>query len=196
MARRLREEVPGGIYHVTARAVHRERVFRERGDCRRFLALLEDVVGRHGWLCYAYCLMGTHYHLLVRTPAPDLAVGLHRLNGAYAQWFNRRHGRRGHLFGDRYGSTLVERERHLLEAARYVVLNPVRAGLCGSPAAWRWSSYAATAGILPEPGFLAVDALLASFGAARRSAELRYRRFVHDVGAPPRRRGPAVRPEA
>ncbi len=181
MARPLRLELPGAIYHVTARGNERQAIYRDDGDRRTFLETLERVLSRFRWRCLAYCLMGNHYHLLIETPQPNLARGMRQLNGVYAQRFNRRHGRVGHLLQGRYGAVLVERGSHLLAAARYVVRNPVRAGLRRHPADWRWSSYRATLGLEP-PGFLALEALLAHFGETRVGARACYRAFVEQEG--------------
>jgi len=108
MARPLRLEFPGGIYHVTARGNERRWIFRDDADRLAFLDVLARVLDRFGWLCLAYCLMGNHYHLLVETPRPNLARGMRQLNGVYAQRFNRRHNRVGHLTQGRYGAVLVE----------------------------------------------------------------------------------------
>ena len=125
-----------------ARGVARQPIFRDDKDRRQFLKLLDDVVARHEWSCHAFVLMSTHYHVLVRTPNPDLARGMQRLNSCYAQHFNRRHGETGHRFERRYHSVLIESDAHALELVRYLALNPVRAGACREAAAWRWSSYA------------------------------------------------------
>jgi putative transposase len=143
-----------------------------------FVRRLDQVVARFRWFCHAYCLMGNHYHLLVETPKPNLARGMRQLSGVYAQQFNRRHSRRGHLFQARYHAVLVEKERHLLELARYLVLNPVRAKLCDRPGAWRWSSYRATAAFELPPRFLTIDWLLSQFGENRQVAQRLYRDFV------------------
>ena len=113
--------------------------------------MLGRVVSGYGWECHAYCLMGTHFHLLVTTPHPNLAAGMQRLKGAYAQAFN--HGRRrsGHLFQGRYHAVLVESDGHLLELYRYIALNPVRAGLCDRAIDWSWGSYPAAVGTAPRP---------------------------------------------
>ena len=126
MARPLRPEFPGAVYHLTSRGNARQPVFLDDADREAFLATLAEAAGRWGWLCHAHCLMTNHYHLLVETPRPTLARGMRDLNGVYTQRFNRRHGRPGHLFQGRYTAVLVERESHLLELCRYVVLNPVR----------------------------------------------------------------------
>jgi hypothetical protein len=125
--------------------------------------------------------MDNHYHLLIETPLANLAVGAQRLNGIYAQTFNKLYGRAGHLFQGRYHAVLVEKESHLLEVARYVVLNPVRAGLRHDPAAWRWSSYRSTAGLERPHDWLTTDWLLGQLGATRPEAQERYRAFVTDA---------------
>jgi REP element-mobilizing transposase RayT len=178
MARGLRLQVPGGIYHVTTRGVARLPIFRNDDDRRCLLALLGDVVDRYEWSCHAYCLMTTHYHLLVRTPLPNLAIGMKRLNGLYAQGFNRRHGGKGHVFEARYHSVLIEREGHLVELCRYLALNPVRAGICDRPADWPWSSYRSVLGLDPVPRFLAAAWLASLFGMDEVKARRRLREFV------------------
>ena len=180
MPRQPRLESPGAVYHVTARGVERRPVFVDDGDRRSFLDLLEKVTRRHGWLCHAYCLMGNHFHLVIETPLATLARGMQLLSGTYAQRFNRRYGRVGHLFQERYSSILVEREAHLLEACRYVVLNPVRARSCHRPADWRWSSYRPTVGLDARPPFLTLEWILGQFGRDRKHARVRYAEFVAD----------------
>src|SRR3989304_3223061 len=146
MARPPRPQFPDGIYHVSARGNERAPIYRDDGDRRRFLELLAHVRERYRWRILAYCLMTNHYHLLVQTPEPNLARGMRQLNGAYAQWFNRRHRRVGHLFQGRYGARLVQADEHLLAALRYIVRNPVRAGLCRDPGGGGWSTHRAAAG--------------------------------------------------
>lgn len=178
MARPLRIEYPGAIYHVTSRGDRREPIFDDDIDRQRFLATLAEVVKRYNWLCHAYCLMGNHYHLVVETPEGNLSLGMRHLNGLYTQASNRRHQRTGHVFQGRFKAILVDRDSYLLELARYVVLNPVRAGLVETAAAWPWSSYAATVGAAPCPDWLSTDWLLAQFGSEREAARQRYRAFV------------------
>jgi REP element-mobilizing transposase RayT len=195
MARRRRLDAPGLVSHVTARGVDGCPIFRSAADRRAYLALLEDTVERSGWLVYAYCLMGNHVHLLVETTWPTLSRGLQRLNGIHAQRFNRRHARSGHLFQGRFGSEPVERDAHLLSTARYVVLNPVRAGLCRKPADWPWSSYRATAGAA-NAGFLALERLLPFFGADEDRARRRYCTYVREgIGAARQPRARGLEPE-
>jgi putative transposase len=178
MPRPPRIQAAGGTYHLTCHAVRHSALFLDSFDFDRYLAGVGDVVKRYGWRCFAYCLMTNHAHLLVETPNPDLARGMHRLNGRYAGTFNRRWAFDGHVFNRRYGSVLVETEWHFLEAARYVVLNPVRAGICRRPEDWPWSSYGATIGLVAPPEFLAVDDLLASFGSPRDVAAASFADFV------------------
>jgi putative transposase len=180
MARALRLEFPGALYHVTSRGNAGAHIFVDDADRRFFLGLLTRVVDRFAWLCHAFCLMGNHYHLLLETPKPNLSRGMRSLNSVYAQVFNRRRGRRGHVFQGRFHAVLVEKERHLLEIARYVVLNPVRARVVPEAVAWPWSSYRAAVGAAPCPPWLTLDWLLAQFADERTRAQERYRRFVAD----------------
>jgi putative transposase len=178
VTRPLRICVPGGVYHVIARGNERAPIYRDDADRFRFLRTLARVVDRFGWLCHAYCLMGNHYHLVVETPRPNLPTGMQQLNGPYAQGFNERHGRCGHVFQARYRSILVEKDSHLLALCRYVVFNPVRAGICLRPEAYFWSSYRATAGHAPMERFLFTDWILGTFAPSRAAAQARYRAFV------------------
>lgn len=178
MARPLRLEFPHAVYHVTSRGNARQRIVRADPDRTLLLRTLAQVVTRFGWLCHAYCLMDNHYHLLLETPQPTLSRGMRQLNGVYTQAFNRRHRRVGHLFQGRYTAILVEKDAHLLELCRYVVLNPVRAQAVAHPRQWAWSSYRATAGEQPSPAWLTVDWVLGQFGARARAAQARYRAFV------------------
>jgi putative transposase len=173
-------QLPGALYHVTARGNNRERIFAEDWDRVLFLDCLDRVDERYAWMCHAYCLMDTHYHLLIETPQPNLALGCQRLNGVYAQLFNQRHGRIGHLFQGRYHAALVQTDSHVLEAARYIVLNPVRAGLARGPADWSWTSYHATAGLALRPRCLVTEWILGQIAPNVGRARTRYRRFVSE----------------
>jgi REP element-mobilizing transposase RayT len=180
MARPLRLEFPGALYHVTARGDGREDIFLSDDDRRLFLDVLGNVWERFNWRVHAYCLMTNHYHLLVETPEANLAKGMRQLNGVYTQRFNRFHDRVGHVFQGRYRSILVQKERHLLELARYVVLNPVRARLATDPEDWPWSSYRATTGRESPPDWLDRVTVLAAFGSTEGEAIAHYIRFVAD----------------
>lgn len=178
VARRLRLQFAGGIYHVTSRSVEGRLVLASEHERRK----LEDVIGkavdRHRWFVLTHCLMGNHYHLVVETPEPTLAAGMHLINGSFAQFYNYRRRRAGHVFEARYHSELIMSEVHLLEAYRYVVLNPVRARLCEHPADWPWSSYRALAGLAKGPPFLDVPYALRRIGLEGESACTIYREFV------------------
>jgi len=178
MARPLRLEFPGALYHVTARGDGRELIFLDTGDRQDFLERLAQEVEQQRWRCPAYCLMGNHYHLLLETPEPNLARGMRRLNGAYTQSFNRRHARVGHVLQGRYKGIVVDQQPYLLELCRYVVLNPVRARLVERPEDWPWTSYRATAGYDAPPPWLDVGGVLAQFGEGTPEARGAYRRFV------------------
>jgi putative transposase len=178
MARPLRIEYPGAVYHSTSRGNARQAIFFDDADRRGFLEILARAVDRYNWLCHAYCLMDNHYHLLIETVDPTLSAGMRHLNGVYTQATNRRHVRTGHLLQGRYKAILVEKDAHLLELARYIVLNPVRARMARSSKDWPWSSYRATAGLEPPASFLTTEWVLAQFGGTRSKAQRSYRRFV------------------
>ncbi len=187
MSRPLRIEFPGALYHLTARGNERKPIVADDFDRERWMATLARVVERFHWSCHAYCLMDNHHHLLVETPRANLSRGMRELNGVYAQAFNRRHRRSGHLFGGRFAAILVERDPHLLEVCRYLVLNPLRiANPVSSLDEFPWSSYRATAGLAAAPAFLTSDWLLAQFGTRRGRAQIAFRRFVaNGLGADP-----------
>jgi hypothetical protein len=124
--------------------------------------------------------MNNHYHLVIETPDGNLSKGMRQLNGVYTMRFNRRHGSVGHIFQGRYKAILVQKESHLLEVCRYVVLNPLRAKAVEVPERWRWSSYRAMVGIERAHPCLTIDWILGQFGSKRRTAEKRYRVFVMD----------------
>lgn len=176
--RPLRVEYEGAVYHVMARGQERGTIFRDDGDRNMFLEDLEGIVRDQRWVIHGYCLMTNHYHLLVETPLANLSVGMHLLNGRYSQAYNLGNARRGHLFEDRFKAIVVEKEAYLLELCRYVVLNPVRAGMVPSAGDYRWSNYRATAGEATEPGFLTVAWTLGQFGNGTDTAQIGYRRFV------------------
>lgn len=178
MARPLRIEFPGAIYHATSRGNARRKIFLDDEDREAFLSILAWVVERFGWICHAYCLMDNHFHLLIETPEPNLARGMRQLNGVYTQAFNRHHRKVGHLFQGRYKAILVERDGYLLELARYIVLNPVRARIVKAPEGYAWSSYRPTLGLDPIPPGLSVDGLLGQFAKTKPAARSRYAAFV------------------
>ena len=180
MSRPIRIEFPDALYHVTARGDRREDIFEDDHDRQAFLQTLAAVVQQFNWLCYAWCLMDNHYHLLIQTPDANLSKGMRQLNGVFTQTSNRRHHRVGHLFQGRFKAILVDSDAYLLELARYVVLNPVRARLVKKPGDWPWSSYRASIGQVPADSFLAIDGLLAQFAKRRSVAQARYAQFVSE----------------
>jgi putative transposase len=163
---------------VTARGNRGEPVFADDVDRGRFLRYLTHVVDTFKWRCHAYCLMTTHYHLMITTSEPNIGRGMHVLNGRYAQAFNRGHGLKGHVFEDRYYSVIVDRDAHLFELIRYIALNPVRAGLCEGPEQWPWSSYRYVFGDPAKPGFLTTEFVLECFSRDPTRAPQRLREFV------------------
>ncbi len=187
MARPLRIEAPGHFFHVLARGNAKQPIFLDDDDRERFLETVGEALERFRARCHAYCLMGNHYHLLLQPTEENLSRTLRHVNGVYSQRFNRRHGRVGHVFAGRFKSLLVDRETYLREIVRYVVLNPVRAGLVRVPEAWRWSSYRTTMGWTTTPAWLTVADLLEGFGGGPRAeAQGSFRRFVTEgLGAIP-----------
>jgi putative transposase len=175
-----RLQVAGGLYHITAHSNVGRVVFRDDEERAQFLGVLELGVTRCGWSCRSYCLLSTHFHLLIATPQPDLSAGMQFVNGRYAQWANWHRDERSHLFEGRFRSVLVETESHALEVHRYIALNPVRAGLVRDPEQWPWSSLRAILGREPPPPFLDVDTVLAEFGASKATARRRLRTFLRE----------------
>jgi putative transposase len=180
MSRPLRLEFPDALYHLTSRGDRREAIYEDDDDRSAFLQVFSSVIEQFNWVCYAYCLMDNHYHLLVQTPDANLSKGMRQLNGVYTQAYNRRHEKSGHLFQGRYKSILVDEESYLLELGRYIVLNPVKAGMVKRPDQWKWSSYQAMVGETVSPEWLSSDYLLSQFSVQRKTAVRKYREFVMD----------------
>jgi putative transposase len=178
MSRPLRIEYPGAVYHVTSRGNEKKPVFKTDPDRLNFLNTLQHVNKRYNWICHAYCLMTNHYHLLIETPDGNLSIGMRQLNGVYTQLFNKLHGRAGHLFQGRYKAILIQKDSHLLEVCRYVVLNPVRAKMVEKPEEYPWSSYLSTGGRTKAHGCLTTDWVLGQFSGKRGKAEQEYRKFA------------------
>jgi REP element-mobilizing transposase RayT len=185
MSRPLRLELAGGLYHVTSRGDRREDIYFNDGDRLAWLETLSQVCTRFNWRCHAWCQMTNHYHVVVETAEGNLSLGMRQLNGVYTQWINRTHKRVGHVFQGRYKAILVEKDSYLLELARYVVLNPVRARMVKAPEAWRWSCYHAMIGAGDAPPWLETDWILAQFSPQRGRAIAGYIDFVRaGVGLP------------
>ena len=170
MSRPLRIEYPGAVYHITSRGNTREAIFLSYDDRRRFLDVLAATVEKYNWLCHAFCLLDNHSHLIIETLDPNLSLGMRQLNGVYTQAFNRDHQRVGHVFQGRYKAIIVEKDSHLLELCRYVVLNPVRADMVSKPGEWKWSSYKSTAYAGKIPDYLTTDWVLGQFSEEKTTA--------------------------
>jgi len=178
MARR-RRDTAAGIFHVFTHSVWAaDSLYRDDEDRSTFLRELARATAKVRWRCVAYCLMGTHYHLILDVDADALPQGMHALNFRYAVAFNKRHGMRGHVLGTRYNAFRLPVEAGLLSRFKYLALNPVEAGLCQSPADWSWSSYGATVGLRPASSFVDDRAILGSINAPRDVARGRLRRYV------------------
>ena len=186
MSRPLRLELSGGLYHVTSRGDRREDIYADNSDREAWLDTLSQCCERFNWAIHAWCQMTNHYHLIVETAEANLSAGMRQLNGVYTQKVNRRHNRVGHVFQGRFKGIVVERDSYLLALARYVVLNPVRAGMVKHARQWKWSSYHAMAGSAPRPQWLHTDWLLSQFGARRPRQIERYIEFVQEGVRGPR----------
>ena len=185
MARPLRIEYPGAFHHVMSRGNDGTPIVRDDTDRKKFLELLVRAIGRFGWILHDWVLMTNHLHFSIETPECTLSDGMHWLLGTYAGWFNRRHTRRGHLFQDRFKNCLVEQEEYLLTVARYIVLNPVKAGMGARPEDYPWSSYRARAGYDPAPPWLSLGAVASLFGGTGPDGRAAYRTFIdEDLGNP------------
>jgi len=185
MARPLRLELAGGLYHVTSRGDRREDIYVDDEDREEWLSLLGRVCSRFNWRCHAYCLMDNHYHIVIETAEANLSKGMRQLNGVYTQYYNRRHNRVGHVFQGRFKGIMVEQDVYLLELARYVVLNPLRANMVKDIQSWKWSSYHIMTGKLPVPPWLEINWILGQFSKQRKRAITHYINFVREgVGLP------------
>lgn len=180
MARPLRLEFPGALYHITSRGDRREDIYDDEDDRLLFYDVLNEVYERYNWRIHAFCLMSNHYHLIVETPDANLSIGMRHLNGVYTQRFNAKQHRVGHVFQGRYKAILVQKESYLLELSRYIVLNPVRARMVRSAKDWPWSSYRATVGQDEIPKWLYTDWLLSDYSKQRATAIRYYKKFVAD----------------
>jgi REP element-mobilizing transposase RayT len=178
MARSVRLEFAGAVYHITSRGNESRPIFRSKRDRTTFLSFLGQAAKRFDWSVTAWVLMTNHIHLVIQTREPNLSRGMQWLNGSYAGWFNQQYQRSGHLFGGRFKAFLIDTETYFTEVLRYVVLNPVRAKMVARPEDYRWSSYRATAGLEAAPDWLDIAAALTSFAADANLARTNYGRFV------------------
>ncbi|HUG63921.1 MAG TPA: transposase [Gaiellaceae bacterium] len=181
MTRRPREDHPGGIHHAIAKGNAGAAIVRDDVDRELLVKRIGKTVERHRWSCLAYCLLDTHVHLLIGTPRANLSQGMQWLLGPYAQNFNARHEREGHLFRGRFYSKPIRSQNHLVSALIYIALNPVRAGIADQPETWSWSSYSATVGRGDAPEFLDVAAALELVHADPESARVGLRLGAQDA---------------
>ena len=177
VARKPRVELAGGVQHVFARGNGRQDIYLDDVDRHSYLFLLGRVVAKQQWRCLAFCLMDNHVHLLIETPIANLGVGMRSLHGVFAQQFNARHGRSGHLFQGRYGSVLMRSDGQVWTVAAYIARNPVTAGLCARPDDWPWSSHRAIAGGAAMP-WLDHERLLSYYDALGGEPHRRYLQAV------------------
>ncbi len=187
MARGPRIQAVDLVRHVMARGNGRMAIFLDDRDYRQFVHLLGDVLDRFAIECWNYCVMPNHYHATLQPREPNLSEAIRQLNSLYAQWWNKRQGRVGHVFQGRFKDQIVDGTEYLLALSKYVVLNPVRAGLVEHPDQWRWSSYAATMGLCSAPPFLSASTTLRLFGDGP-EAVMRAR-FAKSVLEPPEDQG-------
>ncbi|MBU0530982.1 MAG: transposase [Candidatus Uhrbacteria bacterium] len=180
MARPLRVEYSGAVYHVISRGNKHNNIYFNNTDRQDFLGHVDDAVKLHNLICHAYCLMDNHYHLLIETPDANLSKAMRDINGNYTQSFNAAHKTVGHLFQGRYKAFVIEKETYLLEVARYIVLNPVRAKIVEHPRQWKWSSYRSTAESKEPPKWLHTDWIIGFFGKERKNGQINYRKFIKE----------------
>jgi len=178
MARPLRIQYPNAMYHIISRGIGRMTIFHNEKDFSKFIQFMERVIAKHNWICHAYCLMSTHYHILLETPDANMIVGMKYLNQLYSQFYNWKYRRVGSVFQGRYKSWLVEREEKFLDNCRYIVTNPVEAKMVEHPSEWPWSSYRSTRGIEGVPAYLETDFLLRHFSTSRKKAQKMYEEFI------------------
>jgi REP element-mobilizing transposase RayT len=180
MARPLRIEYEGALYHITSRGNEKKEIFKNDTDRRRFLSYLQDIHQRFNIIVHAWCLMNNHYHLLMETPLANLSRSMQKLNSSYTTYYNVKHERVGHLFQGRYKAILIDKDAYLQEVSRYIHLNPVRAKVTANPEKYPWSSYRyyINAGIYPE--YLKIGLILEYFSEQQEKARKRYREFVKE----------------
>jgi REP element-mobilizing transposase RayT len=178
MARPRREWIEGAIYHVFSRGSNRQAIFLNDGDYVEFDVLLAEAFRRHEVDAFGWSLMPNHWHGVVRAPSEGLSAFMKNVNHRYALRFDRRWDRTAHVFENRFGAVLVEDEAQFLATIRYVVRNPVEAGICSTPVDARWTSFHATAGLAPAPSYLRVEEILRLFGHDLETARRRYIEFI------------------
>jgi REP element-mobilizing transposase RayT len=181
VARPLRVEYPGAVYHVISRGNAGEDIFDSKRDREKFLEYIGKAAERFSIIIHTYCLMNNHYHLLLETPQSNLSVAIHWLNTSYAAYYNIKHERNGHLFQGRFKALLIDAAEYLKELSRYIHLNPVRARIVAKPIDYKWSSYPAFMGTTKKPDWLETGWSLGNFGKTKKEAIKYYRSFVEQV---------------
>jgi putative transposase len=184
MGHPLRPRAADTTYHVFTRGSGKQAISVDDLDKEILLNQLAGTALRSGWIIYSWCFMDNHYHLVVNTPEPNLSAGMQQLNGTFARIFNRRHERCDHLFRNRFRSKVVKTDEYLLEACRYTILNPHRAGLVKTADEWRWSSYRATLDLSPCPKFFEPQRLLELFDKDPLVAQRLFADFIRSAGGP------------
>ena len=177
MARPLRVEIEGGLYHVITRGNNRQTIFHSADDCEKFISLLSKQKYKLPYFLYAYCLMSNHVHLLIERQAAAIGRIMHRVLTGYSQYYNRRYQKVGHLLQGRHKAILCQSETYLSELVRYIHLNPVRAKMVCQPEDYEYGSHRSYIGLAPA-GIVDVDPVLRHFGARREIARKEFRRFV------------------
>jgi REP element-mobilizing transposase RayT len=180
LARQLRIEYPGALYHVTSRGNEKKDIFRSIKDRDKFLSYLSSAWERHGAVFHAYCLMSNHFHLMVETPLGNLSWIMKHINGSYTTYFNVKHKRAGHLLQGRYKAVLVQADAYAAELSRYIHLNPVRAKMVSTPEEYRWSSCSRYLEGT-EPSWLSTGLVLGYFGTEDEDRRRNYRDYLYDA---------------
>lgn len=191
MPRRPRIEIPGLTYHVTTHGIDGLALFREPEDRDVAVSLLAEEVRLSGWICVEYVIMSTHYHVVLELTKSSLSSGFQRFNARYAQYYNGRYERRGHVFAGRFRDKMIETDAHRLEVVRYVARNPTKANMCRLPEHYPWSGYGAIIGFAPVDPVVDLRAALEPFGGSRSA----YRRFVEETDPRVRRGQVRARPQ-
>ena len=182
MARPLRVEYPGAVYHIITRGNNREKVFKDDQDRKTYLQKLAFYCEDKGVDLLCYCLLANHIHLLLQTPHGNLSKTMQPLQISYTAYFNKKHRHSGHVFEQRYKAFLVDKDNYLLQVSRYIHLNPVEAGIAKRPRDYRWSSYRAYTGGTDYYG-VKRQILLETFTGRARNRVYRYREFVESGNA-------------
>src|SRR5438874_8840448 len=178
MARQLRLQYPGSLWHLSSLGNRSENIYYDNSDRDFFLELLGKCVTRFDWILYAYVLLPNHFRFVIQLTAETLSRGMQWLNGRYAQTLNRRRHRSGHVFQGPFDGVLIDKETYFLEVLRDVVLSPMKAGIVTRPEDYLWSTHRAVLGEVEPPEWLAVDDILSQFAPNRDLARANYRQFV------------------